>query len=117
MVTLGRPGDHVVAGLAARNYSLIASGGSEHSGSGMFRPRWWETGCRDEIWMGQDTLIWAAQDLCTSHAALTMPDRPFAELLWITQAEYPLPPRRPSGDRYSANARASTWHSGQSVRL
>ena len=43
------------------------------------------------------------QDLCTSHAALTTPDRPFAELLWTAQAEYPLPPRRPSGDRFSAN--------------
>ena len=104
VVTLGRPGRHVAAGLAARNYSLIASGGSEHSGSGMFRPRWWETGCRDEIWMGQDTLIWAAQDLCANHTALTTPGRPFAELLWTAQAEYPLPPRRPSGDRYSANA-------------
>ena len=54
--------------------------------------------------MGQDTLIWAAQDLCASHAALTTPDRPFEELLWTAQAEYPLPPRRPSGDRYSANS-------------
>ena len=87
VVTLGRPGRHVAAGLATRKYSLIASGGSEHSGSGTFRPRWWETGCRDEIWMGQDTLIWAAQDLCTSHAALTTPDRPFPELLGTAQAE------------------------------
>ena len=89
MVTLGRPGRHVAAGLATRKYALIASGGSERAGSGMFRPRWWETGCRDEIWMGQDTLIWAAPNLCTSHAALTTPDQPFAELLWTAQAEYP----------------------------
>ena len=59
----------------------------------MFRPRWWETGFRDEIWMGQDTLIWAAQDLCANRAALTTPDRPFAELLWTAQAEYRAPYR------------------------
>ena len=52
VVTLGRPGRHVAAALAATNYAIIAKGGMEHSGDGMYRPRWWESGCRDEIWFG-----------------------------------------------------------------
>ena len=36
VVTLGRPGRHVAAGLATRKFSLIASGGSEQKQNWMF---------------------------------------------------------------------------------
>ena len=103
VVTLGRPGRHVAAALASMNYANIAKGGSEHSGDGMYRFQWWETGCRDEIWLGQITLIWAAPDLCAGHLALTTAARPFADSLCAARAEYPLPPRHVSGYRFSAN--------------
>ena len=70
----------------------------------MYRPQWWETGCRDEIWLGRDILIWAAQDLRAGHPALTTAARPFVELLCAARAEYPLPPRHVSGNRFSVNA-------------
>ena len=40
VVTLGRPGRHVATALEPKNYAIIAHGGSEHSGDGMYPPRW-----------------------------------------------------------------------------
>ena len=79
--------------LAAMNYTLIATGGSEHTRDGMYRPRWWESGSRDEMWLGQDPLVWAAPDLRAGHPAFTAA-RPFADLLAVARAEYP--PAAPS---------------------
>ena len=58
VITLGSPGRHLVTVLAAENNAIIASGGSECTKSEVYHPRWWETGCRDKLWLGQDFLVW-----------------------------------------------------------
>ena len=100
MVTFGHPGHYLATVLADRRYALVDNGGTERSNSGMYRPRWWETGCQDEHWRRQDPLIWVAPYVTTHQPALVNPKRTFADLLCAAQAEYPLPPRHMSGNRF-----------------
>ena len=87
VVTLGRPGRHVAAGLATRNYSLVASGGSEHSGSGMFRRGGGRRAAAMRYGWGR-ILSFGRPRTCVPaiqrFAELLWKgvDRPFAELLW-----------------------------------
>ena len=104
VVTLGHPGRYLATVLADKRYALLESGRTERSNSRMYHPRWWETGCRDELWLGQDPLIWVAPDLATHHPALVNPKRTFADLLCAAQAEYHLPLRHMSGNRSAVNS-------------
>ena len=71
----------------------------------MYRLRWRrETGSWDELWLGQYPLVWVALDLSTHYPALVNPKRTFADLLCVAQAEYPLPHRQMSGDRFATNS-------------